>query len=51
MKITTAHIIKILEKEYGWYIDKDNEREMMLIRDVRNVIDAKLKWHKQITIK
>jgi len=54
MKITATNVKKILKDEYGWE-NLDNEREKWfvdeLIKDVIKIIDAKLKYHKGISIK
>jgi len=51
MKITTAHIVKVLKEKHGWYIDDSNIIEKELIKDTRNVINDILKFRKNITIK
>ena len=50
MKITVTKIKRELEKNYGWYTI-DNKREILLIKDVRTVIDNELLKHKNLTIK
>jgi len=50
MKITVTKIIRELQKDYGW-VSIDNKREILLIKDVRTVIDNELLKHKNITIK
>ena len=55
MKITKTNIKKILEKEYGW--DEINNRTDVywfadeLIKDVISIIDKKLRYHKNISIR
>jgi hypothetical protein len=49
MKITVTKIIRELQN-YGCY-SIDNKREIMLIKDVRTVIDNELLKHKNLTIK
>jgi hypothetical protein len=55
MKITVSNIKKTLEKDYGWsnLHEKSNQTYMIdeLIKDVLSVIDSKLKYHKNISIK
>ena len=54
MKITVTNIKKILEKEYGW-----DDRTLMhyewivdtILKDTLKIIDDKLKYHKNISIK
>jgi len=50
MKITVTKIIIELEKNHGWNLI-DNKREILLIKDVRTIIDNELLKHKNITIK
>jgi len=55
MKITKTYIKKVLEKEHGW----DNLSTKSdtfwfadeLIKDVITIIDNKLKYHKNISIR
>jgi hypothetical protein len=54
MKITVTNIKKILEKEYGWFhLDSESRNVLVneLIKDILNIIDDKLKYHKNISIK
>lgn len=55
MKITVANIKKILEKEYGWRnLNSEGDRKQFsdeLIKDTLKIIDDKLKYHKNISIK
>ena len=54
MKITVKNIKKILEKEYDWYnLDEQSHNVLVdeLIKDVLKIIDDKLKFHKNISIK
>jgi hypothetical protein len=55
MKITVASIKIILEKEYGWRnLDSEGGRKEFsdeLIKDTLKIIDDKLKYHKNISIK
>ena len=55
MKITVKNIKKILEKEYGWRnLNLEGGRKEFsdeLIKDTLKIIDDKLKYHKNISIK
>jgi hypothetical protein len=54
MKITVTNIKKILEKEYGWFhLDSETYKWLVdeLIKDTIKIIDDKLKYHKNISIK
>ena len=57
MKITVTNIKKILEKEYGWYhLDSESPNVINvlideLINDTLKIIDDKLKYHKNISIR
>lgn len=54
MKITVTNIKKILEKEYGWFhLDSETYKWLIdeLIKDTLKIIDDKLKYHKNISIK
>lgn len=54
MKITVTNIKKILEKEYGWFhLDSETYNWLVdeLIKDTLKIIDDKLKYHKNISIR
>ena len=54
MKITVTNIKKILEKEYGWFhLNSESHKWLIdeLIKDTLTIIDDKLKYHKNISIK
>ena len=54
MKITVTNIKKILEKEYGWFhLNSESYQWLVdeLIKDTLKIIDDKLKYHKNISIK
>lgn len=54
MKITITNIKKILKKEYHWYnLEEQNHNVLVdeLIKDILKIIDDKLKYHKNISIK
>lgn len=54
MKITVTNIKKILEKEYGWFhLDSESYKWLVdgIIEDTLKIIDDKLKYHKNISIK
>lgn len=49
MKLTTTKIIRELTEKRGW--GEINKREVMLIKDVRTIIDEHLRKQKGLTIK
>jgi hypothetical protein len=54
MKITVTNIKKILEKEYGWFnLNSESHKWLVdgIIEDTLKIIDDKLKYHKNISIK
>jgi hypothetical protein len=54
MKITVKNIKKILEKDYDWdNLEEESHNVLIdeLIKDILNIIDDKLKFHKNISIK
>lgn len=48
MKITVTKVIQELQEKHGWEGIHIDER---IIKDVLNIIDQKLKYHKGISIK
>jgi len=54
VEITVTNIKKILEEEYGWFhLDSESHKWLVdeIIEDTLKIIDDKLKYHKNISIK